>query len=184
MISEKEITKISKLLCLVLRHQPDVLKIELDEQGWTDVPILIEKLKNQFPNFDDKVLDFVVENNNKKRFAFNDNKSKIRASQGHTIKVELGYTAQIPPDILYHGTAEHFLDSILKTGIQKQQRHHLHLSKSLETALNVGQRHGKVVVLEVNAAKMQEDGYQFFVSENQVWLTDFVPIKYFNILNQ
>jgi putative RNA 2'-phosphotransferase len=122
------------------------------------------------------LIDEVVTQNDKQRFIIEGH--KIRANQGHSIDVNLGFKAVIPPNMLYHGTATRFLESIMKTGLSKQQRQHVHLSEALETAINVGKRHGKVVVLEVDARKMFEEGYAFYLSENGVWLTDIVPVGF------
>ncbi|MEO8516826.1 MAG: RNA 2'-phosphotransferase, partial [Flavobacterium sp.] len=149
MISEKEITHISKFLSLVLRHQPETIGIQLDENGWTDIHDLIEKANNHGIKFDRESLNHVVETNAKKRFAFNETLDKIRASQGHSVAIELSYTNQKPPGILYHGTGEKSVQSILETGIKKRERQHVHLSGDIETAIKVGQRHGKPVVLKV-----------------------------------
>lgn len=181
MISEKENTRISKFLSLVLRHQPETIGIVLDENGWTDVSVLLEKSKSSGLQFDFEILKHVVDTNSKKRFAFNQTFDKIRASQGHSFEVELGYKPQSPPDMLYHGTGEKSVDSILRTGLDKRSRQHVHLSKDIETAMNVGQRHGKPVVLIVLAAEMHRDGFQFFISDNGVWLTDAVPVKYLKL---
>jgi putative RNA 2'-phosphotransferase len=126
-------------------------------------------------------LKYVVENNPKKRFEFNDNLQKIRASQGHSVNVNLGYKPQIPPDILYHGTASKFIDSIIKTGLEKRSRQHVHLSKDEETAVSVGQRHGKPIILKVLTKEMHQAGYEFFISANGVWLTDAVPVQFLKI---
>lgn len=181
MINEKETTKISKLLSLVLRHQPDYLGITLDEAGWTDVVILMEKAADAGVRFDLAVLKHVVETNNKKRFAFNDDFTKIRANQGHSVEVELGYSPQTPPEMLYHGTGSGAVESIRKTGLEKRSRQHVHLSHETETAINVGQRHGKPVVFVVRALEMHNDGFAFFLSDNGVWLTDHVPVKYLEL---
>jgi putative RNA 2'-phosphotransferase len=178
MITEKENIKISKFLSLVLRHQPETIGIELDENGWTDVNILIRQLNQAGVKFDFEVLKHVVDSNAKKRFAFNDSFDRIRASQGHTVAIELGYLPQTPPQILFHGTAAKNVESILQSGLQKRDRHHVHLSAETETAVKVGQRHGKPFVFEVDAAKMCADGHLFFISENGVWLTDSVPPQY------
>lgn len=178
MISEKETTKISKFLSLVLRHQPETIGIELDEHGWTDVETLMAKLKTKGIHIDRQILNHVVETNSKKRFAFNDTGDKIRASQGHSVEIELDYVAQQPPPILYHGTAEQFVQSIKETGLEKRQRHQVHLSKDVETASAVGKRHGKLFLFEVLAEEMYKDKFEFFVSANGVWLTDYVPVKY------
>ena len=182
MLTDKENTRISKFLSLVLRHQPDELGITLDESGWTNVDALIAKMKGKGFHITKEILDHVVETNNKKRFAYNEDQSKIRASQGHSIEVDLAYTPQQPPDILYHGTAERFVDLILHEGLKKRSRHHVHLSSDKNTALNVGQRHGKPVIFEVASGRMHKDGIDFFVSENGVWLTDHVPANYLRLI--
>jgi putative RNA 2'-phosphotransferase len=181
MLNEKEITRISKFLSLVLRHKPETIGIILDENGWTPVTILIEKLAITGTQIDIDILKHVVDTNAKKRFAFNNTFDRIRASQGHSITIELGYEQQVPPEILYHGTAAQHIESILSTGLNKGSRHQVHLSADTTTAINVGKRHGKPVVLEVAAGKMHNDGFIFFVSENNVWLTDNVPPGYLSI---
>ncbi|MGN6163703.1 MAG: RNA 2'-phosphotransferase [Flavisolibacter sp.] len=178
MISDKQITHISKFLSLVLRHQPETIGIQLDQSGWTDITELIEKANNYGIKFDREILNHIVATNSKKRFAFNDTLDKIRASQGHSIEIELGYTNQKPPEILYHGTGEKFVQSILEIGLEKRSRQHVHLSSDLNTAIKVGQRHGKPFVFKVFAEQMYSDNFQFFISENGVWLTDNVPTKY------
>ena len=178
MISEKENTKISKFLSLVLRHQPETIGIILDENGWTDVETLIEISNNNGVYFDKIILNHIVETNTKKRFAFNESNEKIRANQGHSIEIELGLVSQKPPTILYHGTGQKSVNSIKLTGLEKRQRHQVHLSKDIETAIAVGQRHGRPFVFEVLAEQMYMDKYEFFLSENGVWLTDKVPTKY------
>lgn len=178
MISEKQLTHISKFLSLVLRHQPETISIQLDQNGWTDVNELIEKANDYGIYFDKETLKHIVVTNSKKRFAFNDTLDKIRASQGHSIEIELGYTNQKPPTILFHGTAEKFVQSILDTGLEKRNRQHVHLSSDLETALKVGQRHGKPSIFKVLAEQMYNDNFQFYISDNGVWLTDNVPTKY------
>lgn len=176
-MSKNEIN-ISKFLSLVLRHQPGTIGIQLDQNGWTDVKELIEKANNYGIKFDRETLNHIVETNSKKRFAFNDTFDKIRASQGHSIEIELGYTNQKPPEILFHGTAEKFVQSIWETGLEKQSRQHVHLSSDIETALKVGQRHGKPFIFKVLAEQMYNDNFQFYISDNDVWLTDNVPTKY------
>lgn len=178
MLSEKENTKISKFLSLVLRHQPETISIQLDASGWVDVNDLLEKAKAHGMAISPDILNFVVASNSKKRFAFNDDGTKIRASQGHSIDIELGYVAATPPPLLYHGTTKRALESILLTGLEKRQRHHVHMSTDVNTALNVGQRYGEAVLLQIDAERMKEDGYLFYCSENKVWLTDHVPAKY------
>lgn len=173
-----DLKKLSKFLSLVLRHQPEKIGLKLDEQGWANTQELIEKINKSGTPFNLNILQQVVENNNKKRFAFNADGSQIRASQGHSIKIDLGYTPTQPPEFLYHGTATRFLESIHEQGINKGSRHHVHLSKDIPTAKSVGGRHGVPVILTIKAQAMFEDGYKFFVSVNNVWLTESIPVQY------
>jgi putative RNA 2'-phosphotransferase len=175
---QKNVKSTSKFLSLVLRHKPEEIGLLLDENGWASVDELIQKINAKGNNIDIDLLNEIVETNDKKRFAFNDDKTKIRASQGHSIEIDLALEPSLPPNILYHGTATRFVESILKEGLTKQQRQHVHLSEKLETATKVGARHGKPVILIVNAKQMQEDGFLFYKSENNVWLTDNVGVKY------
>lgn len=174
-MTEKEITRFSKFLSLVLRHKPETIGITLDEHGWTDVAVLLDKAARAGVALTPATLRHVVDTNSKKRFALDETGARIRANQGHSVEIDLGYEALTPPEILYHGTAEKWLESIRETGIDKRQRHHVHLSADVETALKVGQRHGKPVVLTVLAGAMHTEGFSFFRSENGVWLTDRVP---------
>ena len=128
MINEKENKRISKFLSLVLRHKPETIQIELDAHGWTDVDILIERMREHQFDISREILAHIVSTNDKSRFAFRDDRTRIRASQGHSVGIDLGYEAQQPPPVLYHGTSEDALDSILKTGLEKRDRHHVHLS--------------------------------------------------------
>lgn len=178
MITDKKNTRLSKFLSLVFRHQPDSIGINLDENGWTDLNILIiQANKNGIPlSFD--VIKHIVDTNAKKRFALNDSLDKIRANQGHSVEVDLGYKSQTPPAILYHGTSKEVAPEILKTGLEKRARHHVHLSLDIETAIKVGQRHGKPFVLEVLSGEMATEGHEFYLSDNGVWLTDHVPPKF------
>lgn len=178
MISEKETTRISKFLSLVLRHQPDTIGISLDENGWVATEDLIRRMNQNGFQVSKEILDHVVHTNAKKRFAYNEDQTMIRASQGHSLEIDLGYKAVPPPVTLFHGTADRFADSIEKEGIEKRSRQHVHLSLDIETAIKVGQRHGKPVIFEVASGKMHQDGFEFFVSENNVWLTDHVPADY------
>lgn len=168
-------------MSLVLRHQPEAIGIELDENGWADVNLLIQKVNEAGQQLDFETLEFVVSSNQKKRFAFNSSNDKIRANQGHSIDVELNYKPQTPPGILYHGTAAKNLDSIFEQGLQKMSRHHVHLSADIDTAIKVGQRHGKPIVLEVDAQTMQNNAIEFYLSDNGVWLTDYVAPKYLKL---
>lgn len=177
MLKKNEV-HISKFLSLVLRHQPQKINITLDENGWTDVETLITQANKAGIQLDQTLLKYIVETNPKQRFTFDTTGQNIRANQGHSVEIELGYQPQIPPYILYHGTALRFVDSIKASGLQKQSRHHVHLSQDVITAQKVGSRHGKPVILEVLANKMAADGFIFFCSENGVWLTDHVPTDY------
>ncbi|AZA81340.1 RNA 2'-phosphotransferase [Chryseobacterium lactis] len=177
-MNEIEKKKISKFLSLILRHQPESIGLKLDESGWANVEELKTKSAQKRIYFTTEELDEVVETNNKKRFAFNEDKTMIRASQGHSIDIDLAIEAQQPPEFLYHGTAESNISSILDQGIQKRNRQHVHLSADKETATKVGMRHGKPVILTIRTGKMYEDGLSFYLSANEVWLTDFVDAKY------
>ncbi len=178
MIEEKQYTKLSKFLSLVLRHKPEEIGIELDTNGWTDVKCLIKKMNLYGKRIDFETLEVILETNNKKRFSFNEDKSLIRANQGHSIEIDLGYKPKNPPKRLFHGTGAKYVDSIYKIGIRKKSRHHVHLSKDIETALSVGQRHGKPVVFEILTDEMVNEGFEFYESENGVWLTDEVPVRF------
>ena len=179
-MNEKIAKSVSKFLSLVLRHSPETIGLKLDENGWADLEELIEKCnkKGSQNQMTAELLDYVVENNDKKRFAFNEDKTKIRASQGHSISVELNLNETEPSEYLYHGTVAKFLESIKKEGLQKMSRQHVHLSKDRETAIKVGSRRGVAQILTVRSGEMFKDGFKFYLSENNVWLTDEVPAKY------
>ena len=178
MISEKENKRLSKWLSYLLRHHPEECDIQLDKNGWTGVQELVTKISRKEPLFTTEVLQYIVDTNSKKRFAFNSDHSMIRASQGHSVEIDPGYEAVKPPVILFHGTAEKNLPLIFKEGLKKMSRNHVHLSTGRETALAVGSRYGKPVVLEITAGDMYKDGFLFFLSENGVWLTGQVPPAY------
>lgn len=180
-LDEKRLTSLSKLLSLTLRHKPATLGITLDENGWVDVDVLLAGAQANGKQLDLDLLQRIVETNNKQRFAFSEDGRRIRANQGHSIEVALDLPAQSPPDVLLHGTATRFLDAILAEGLDRRNRHHVHLSDNLETALQVGGRHGKPVLLEIDAARMHRDGHRFFRSDNGVWLTEAVPPTYLRI---
>lgn len=170
--------KKSKFLSLVLRHKPETINLQLDEAGWVSVEAILEACRKYNFDLSYDELHEVVETNDKKRFAFSDDGKRIRASQGHSIDVELGYTPKEPPEKLFHGTATRFLDSIKEKGLIKGERHHVHLSQDFETAVKVGSRRGKSVVLEIDSKRMHIAGIEFFISENGVWLTETVPTDY------
>ena len=182
-MTEKENTRLSRFLSLVLRHKPESIGIHLDSNGWTNVEILIARTNTAGLSLDFETLKKIVETNNKKRFAFDSSFENIRANQGHSIAIDLGYQPQCPPTILYHGTAKENLRQILLTGLQKRKRNHVHLSTDNEMATKVGQRHGQPIVLEILAGQMFKDNFEFYLSENGVWLTDNVPVKYLKTPN-
>ena len=168
----------SKFLSLVLRHEPGRVGIRLDEAGWVAVDELLEGCRRAGNRMSLDELKEIVRTNNKQRFAFSDDGTRIRANQGHSVDVELGYEPASPPEVLYHGTAEKHLPGIRREGLLKGERHHVHLSERVETAAAVGQRHGRLVLLEVRAGAMYRDRLLFFKTPNGVWLTDGVPPQY------
>ena len=174
----KQIVRTSKFLSLVLRHKPERIGLTLDQGGWARVDELIAAANRAGVPLDEALLRQVVEQNDKQRFAFSEDGLRIRASQGHSIPVEMGLEPQEPPAFLYHGTATHFLPSIHKQGLVPRGRLHVHLSPDEHTAVKVGQRHGKPAVLTIQAGRMAEDGYEFYLSANGVWLTKHVPVEY------
>ena len=170
----------SKFLSLVLRHKPDTIGIVLDRNGWVSVEELLAKSADYGLRLSRTELEEIVETNDKKRFAFSEDKTRIRANQGHSVEVELELEAAEPPERLFHGTVERFLGSIRTEGLKKMNRHHVHLSKDKETAEKVGDRRGEAIILTISSGDMFKDGYTFYLSENRVWLTDTVPVKYIN----
>ena len=170
--------RISKFLSLTLRHQPEKIGLRLSESGWASVEQLIAASRKHGVEFTLEELQNVVASNDKKRFSLSEDGLRIRANQGHSIEVELGYAPTAPPEILYHGTAERFLAAIKQQGLIKGKRHHVHLSADVDTATKVGRRHGKPVVLRIEAGRMRQDGFIFYLSANGVWLTDRVPVQY------
>ena len=170
----------SKFLSLVLRHKPGTIGIELDENGWVSVSTLLSALAAHGHTITRKELETLVETNDKKRFTIDSD--RIRANQGHSIEIELGLIPVAPPDWLYHGTATRYVDTILEQGLRRMNRRHVHLSSDIDTANRVGQRHGKPVILRIDARKMAEHGILFYRSENGVWLVDRVQKKYLEVL--
>lgn len=170
----------SKFLSLVLRHKPETIGISLDKNGWADVGELLTKISKQDPYFNMDVLIDIVDTDKKGRYSFNDTKTRIRANQGHSVKVDVELKEIVPPKYLYHGTATRFIDSIMKQGLIGNGRLYVHLSDDIDTALNVGKRHGDPIVLTVDTEKMIKDKYKFYVSDNGVYLTKAVPYRYIN----
>lgn len=178
MLDEKQTVKVSKFLSLVLRHDPQAVGVTLDDGGWVDVEELLAACAAKGRRFSRADLDHVVATNNKKRFAFSADGRRIRASQGHSVPVDLGLAAAVPPAVLYHGTATATWPSIRAEGLRPMSRQDVHLSADVETALRVGARHGRPLVLVVDAAGLAADGHEFRVSDNGVWLTDLVPPRW------
>lgn len=166
----------SKLLSLILRHKPETVGVELDAEGWVNVTALLDGLRNHGQPMELDELRGIVETNDKKRFAFSPCGTLIRASQGHSVEVDLGLIPVKPPDYLYHGTAESNHEAIRRSmGLKPMGRQYVHLSEDPETARKVGSRHGKPIVFQVSSWLMYKDGINFYRSANGVWLVGFVP---------
>lgn len=170
--------RLSKFLSRVLRHRPDSIGLELDDGGWVEVDMLLARCHEHGRPMTRAQLLEVVSHCDKQRFALSTDGLRVRASQGHSVEVDLGYVASEPPDELFHGTAQVSLDSIRKEGLRRMRRHHVHLSANEETARRVGSRYGRPVVLRVRADRMVKAGHAFFVSANGVWLTEHVPPEF------
>ena len=174
----KDIVATSKFLSLVLRHRPDVIGITLDAEGWVPVEDLLAACAQHGRAISREQLDVVVRTNDKQRFAFSADGTRIRANQGHSLPIDLGLVSVEPPELLYHGTVPRFLESIRQEGLTKGNRHHVHLSPDVETATKVGQRRGRPVILVIEGGRMFRDGHKVYRSANGVWLTDAVPPAY------
>lgn len=175
---DPQLVRLSKFISLVLRHQPQKYGLRLDERGWARVDDLIAAANRAGVPLTRELLLQVVAQNDKQRFAISEDGTAIRARQGHSFPVDLGLSPVAPPPQLYHGTAERFLASIRRQGLLRRSRQHVHLSPDVDTAIKVGQRHGRPVVLTVESGAMHRDGYQFYRSENGVWLVEAVPAAY------
>ncbi len=184
MLDHCQIVRASKFLSLILRHRPEKIGLTLDAQGWASVDELLERLAQRNFPLDRAGLKQVVAENDKQRFAFNPDRKRIRASQGHSLPVDLGLPPSTPPDALYHGTATRYRESILREGLLPGNRQHVHLSKDIPTALAVGRRHGRPLVFEVAAARMHADGLLFYLSDNGVWLAAAVPPQYLTLVQE
>jgi len=174
----RQLTNTSKFLSLVLRHKPEEIGLVLDINGWANIDELMIKTNVYGIQINLEFLKEIVSTNEKKRFSFNDDFTKIRANQGHSVEVDVELKEMFPPAMLYHGTATRFLSEIMQSGLNKMNRLHVHLTDNYSTALKTGERHGKAIVLEVDAKAMSERGIKFFISENKVWLVDHVPVQY------
>lgn len=168
--------KTSKFLSLILRHKPEVIGISLDKNGWADVSGLIEGVNRNGKYFlDMSTLEEIVRTDEKQRYSFSQDKKKIRANQGHSVRVDVELKETRPPETLWHGTGEKYTDSINAEGLKPKSRLYVHLSADVETARKVGKRHGRPVVYKINSGEMYRQGYIFYLSENGVWLTGNVP---------
>lgn len=183
-MNRNRLIKTSKFLSYVLRHRPDEIGIQLDDSGWVEVDALLRASGEHGQKLSPELLQEIVATNDKKRFAFSDDGKRIRASQGHSIEIDLDLEQREPPEQLYHGTVERFLESIMSTGLIKGNRHHVHLSSDVETASKVGGRRGRPIILRVDAGKMHHDGHTFYRSANGVWLCDSVPPAYIQTENE
>jgi putative RNA 2'-phosphotransferase len=182
LIEKKRATSISKYLSVVLRHDPAAARVTLDAEGWVGVDDLLAGAARNGSSFSRAELEEVVQQNEKQRFAFSLDGQRIRANQGHSVSVDLGLTPETPPELLYHGTVDHFLSSIMVRGLDKRSRQYVHLSPDVDTATRVGSRRGQAVILAIAASSMHSDGFRFFCSANGVWLTERVPPQYISRL--
>lgn len=173
MMSKDNLVKKGKHLSFLLRHDTEY---QFDKHGYREVKDLV---KNH--GYTKSELIEIVETNDKQRYEFNNDKTKIRARQGHSVNVDVELKETTPPDVLYHGTATRFLDSIMKNGINKMSRNYVQLSSDIDTATTVGSRHGTPIILKVDSRKMSDDGIKFYLSNNNVWLTEYVDTKYIEI---
>lgn len=177
MIDEK-LVRISKFLCLILRHKPDTIGLTLDAEGWAKVDELLPKALEHGVIIDRPILRQIVEHGEKKRFSFSEDGQKIRANYGHSIPIVFGSEPSEPPEFLYHGTAKRFLPPISEQGLGPGTRQYVHLVEDEKTAVAVGRRHGEPVVLTIKAHAMHENGFEFFKTESEIWLTKTVPAEY------
>lgn len=170
-------TNTSKYLSLILRHKPETVGIRLDEHGWANVDELIAGIAKTH-KFNMEILEEIVRTDEKQRYSFNEDKTLIRANQGHSVPVDVELDEMEPPAELWHGTGEKYVTSIDSRGLIPKSRLYVHLSKDEETAVKVGKRHGKQVLYIVESGEMYQDGFKFYLSKNGVWLTKEVPVKY------
>ncbi len=174
---EKYLNKLSRFMSLILRHRPESIGISLDEHGWANVDELLSGIGAQY-QIDMDMLEEIVRTDKKQRYSFNEDKTLIRANQGHSIPVDVELDELCPPEELWHGTGEKYVQDIDKEGLLPKSRLYVHLSNDRDTAFKVGQRHGKPVLYIVRSGEMYRDGYKFYLSKNGVWLTKAVPVKY------
>jgi putative RNA 2'-phosphotransferase len=180
-MTDKQHKHISKFLSKHLRHDPAGIGLVLEEGGWVSITALLDSCQRAGVKLTRDELDEIATTSDKQRYSFDETGERIRANQGHSVDVDLQLEPAIPPHVLFHGTATHIVDAILRDGLLKMRRHHVHLSKDIETATRVGQRHGRPVVFRVDAAAMARQGVEFFLSANGVWLTEHVPPEFLAI---
>ncbi len=180
---KKESIRISKFLSYVLRHNPRAIALHLDKEGWASVDELISCAARDRWNLNLEKLKEIIVRNDKGRFSLSPDGQRIRANYGHSINIELGLEPVMPPPVLYHGTAERTIPSILKKGLRPSGRRYVHLSPDIETAVRVSKRHGKPAVLGINSKRMDEDGYKFYCPVDKIWLADCVPVGYLVQMN-
>ncbi len=173
-------SKTSKFIALILRHKPETIGITLDEHGWANVDELIAGIAKTRP-FTMSMLEEIVATDDKQRYSFNEDKTLIRANQGHSVPVDVELEKKTPPEFLYHGTGEKYISAIKEKGLLPMSRLYVHLSGDYQTAVKVGTRHGKPVVFLIAAREMEKAGYSFYQSVNGVWLTKAVPVQYLKI---
>ena len=183
-MNEKELIRTSKFLSLILRHEPERVGLKLEEGGWVGVNDLLQATNRHGVSLTLEQLKQVVANNSKKRFAFSDDGQLIRASQGHSVEIDLQYAPQTPPELLYHGTATRFLSGIRRDGLQRMARHDVHLSADPMQTRQIGSRHGKPVPLTIRAGDMHRAGHVFRCSANGVWLVNHVPATFIEFPEQ
>ena len=180
---ERTLIEWSRLLAMVLRHKPQAVGIELDAHGWAEVSAIVSAF-NKMGIFTLAMLKEIVRDDEKQRYSFNEDGTKIRANQGHSVQVDVELTEAVPPPVLYHGTGTKYVDSINKEGLLPRQRLYVHLSSDVKTALKVGKRHGEPFVYEVLSGEMARVGYKIYLSANGVWLTNFLPVKFLRSLKE
>ena len=171
------LTDTSRFISLILRHKPEVIGITLDEHGWANVDELITGISKTRP-MDMEILEEIVQTDNKQRYSFNEDKTLIRANQGHSIPVDVELPLAEPPEYLWHGTGEKYVSSIDAQGLIPKSRLYVHLSADEVTAKKVGSRHGRPVIYRVATGQMYRNGIEFRLSVNGVWLVDAVPVQY------
>lgn len=182
-MNKNKLIDLSRFLSYVLRHKPEAIGLNMESDGWVRVEELLAKMSVNGKDITLDVLEIIVQQDDKQRYSFNSDKTLIRANQGHSIEIDLNLEPVDPPKYLYHGTTGRNLESIRKSGLLKQQRHHVHLSENTDTAKRVGARYGKPVILKIFAGDMVRAGHTFYCSDNNVWLTDAVPPEFIEFPN-